>query len=139
MMSLGWLLYEKYVLILEDPWTAAYQVDDRNRTSMSTAGVFDLVVGNKVITTTSKRIKNVLDHQGVVTDKILTLLEVCEGLLDLQTIEHNINEHRDIVLMSLGWLIRERHVLVTAADQEIYVYQLSNEKESSKIESFSHV
>jgi hypothetical protein len=101
--------------------------------------MFDLVVGNNVVGSSSMRIKDIPNHMSAVADKILNLIEGCEDLVDLRTIECNVNEHRDIVLMSLGWLIRERHVLVTAADQEIYVYQLPNEKESSKIESFSHV
>jgi hypothetical protein len=139
LMSLGWLLYEKYVLILEDPWTAAYRVDDRNRTYTGIAGVTDLVVGSKVVTAASKRIKNVLDHQGVVANKILTLLEGCEGLLDLKTIAHNINEHRDIILMSLGWLIREGCVKGIVGSNEVFVFHLSKETASTSVESFCHV
>ena len=139
LMSLGWLLYEKYVLILEDPWTAAYRVDDRNRTYTGIAGVTDLVVGSKVVTAASKRIKNVLDHQGVVANKILTLLEGCVGLLDLKTIAHNINEHRDIILMSLGWLIREGCVKGIVGSNEVFVFHLSKETASTSVESFCHV
>jgi hypothetical protein len=139
LMSLGWLLYEKYVLILEDPWTAAYRVDDRNRTYTGIAGVTDLVVGSKVVTAASKRIKNVLDHQGVVANKILTLLEVCGGSLDLQTMEHNINEHRDIILMGLGRLVREGCVQGFVGTNEVFVFHLPKETASLKMESLSHV
>lgn len=138
LMGLGWLLHEGYVHIIEDPLRTIYQDNDRKKAYTSEAFMFDLVVGNNVARASSKRIKDIPNHMSAVADKILNLLESCGDLVDLRTIECNVNEHRDIVLMSLGWLIRERHVLVTAANQEIYVFQLPKYKEGSKIELFSH-
>lgn len=139
LMGLGWLLHAGYVHIIEDPFRTIYQDNDRKKAYTSAAFMFDLVVGNNVAGASGKRIKDIPNHMSDVADKILNLLEGCGDLVDLRTIECNVNEHRDIVLMSLGWLIREKHVSVTAADQELFVFQLSKEKEGLKIESFSHV
>ena len=139
LMSLGWLLHKGYIHILENPSTAACQDDDRNKAYTSEAGMSDLVIRNNMVRTYSKRIKNMPDHIAAVADKILTLLDGCGNLLSLQSIESNLNEHRDIVLMGLGWLIREGYALGIIGPQEIFIFRLPKKIANSKEESFSHM
>lgn len=124
LMSLGWLLREGYIQILEDPSRACYINNDRDKYT-NEAVMFDLIVENKFAGIAKMRIKHISHHIGVVAGEILTLLEGCGDLLALQTIERNLNEHRDIILMGLGWLIREGYVRqVGNRDNEFFISRL---------------
>lgn len=140
LMGLGWLLHEGYLQIMESPSTASYLDEGRNRSTVINAGVFDLVVESRNIPPASKRIKNMSSHIGSVADRVLILLEGCGGLLDLQTVERNLNEHRDIVLMGLGWLIREGYVRGVATAHETLLFRLSAaEMADQQMMSLTHV
>jgi len=49
---------------------------------------------------------------GIVSGEILTLFDEVDGPLTLKEIELRLNENRDDVLMSLGWLEREGYLKV---------------------------
>ena len=136
-MSLGWLLREGYVQILEDPLRACYNNDSREKSFTSEAFMFDLIVENKLAASRT-RVKDIAYHISAVAGEILTLLEGCGNLLDLTTIERNLNKHRDIILMSLGWLIRERHVRAIAGTHETFIFRLPKEMASLDSEALCH-
>lgn len=139
LMSLGWLLREGYICIIEDPTRSIYRNNDIEKAYSSEAFMFDLVVKNNVVRPSSLRIKDMPGHISIVADKILLLMEGCGGYLNSQTFEWTLNEHKDIVLMSLGWLIRQGYVRGLADGKGIRLFQLPKENEISKIELFSHV
>ena len=139
LMALGWLLNERYVYVMEDPATTAYLDQERNKGLMGNPGVFDLIITKKVLIANNKRIKNMSEHIAVVASKILVLLEGCGDLMNLQTIERNLNERRDIVLMGLGWLIREGQVKGISTSYEVLVLRLPKEHASLQMVSYSNV
>lgn len=139
LMSLGSLLHEDCVYILENPSTAAYQNDDRNKAYSCEADMSDLLVRKNMVGTSSKRVKNMHDHISGVAEKILVILDGCGGLLSLRDIESNLNEHRDIVLMGLGWLIRNEYVRGVEGPHEIFISRLSKKTTDLKKKSTSHV
>ncbi|MBN1688543.1 MAG: hypothetical protein JW893_05545 [Candidatus Omnitrophica bacterium] len=47
---------------------------------------------------------------NLVSGEVLTLLGQLESPILMEDIKQSINAHEDIVMMSLGWLIREGHV-----------------------------
>lgn len=139
-MSLGWLLQIGCVCIIEDPLRAIYQSKDREKVFTNEAYIFDLVVGNNVTGAFSKRMKNMHEPISMVAGKVLTLLEGCGDLLNLQTIETlTMHGHRDIVLMGLGYLIREGYVRGTAGTSEFLIFRLPKELIGSDLEAFCHV
>lgn len=109
LMSLGWLLKEGRVHIMEDPSRSPYKNLNRMGPD-SEASMFDLVILHDPQDVSPERIKNIPVHISSVAEKILMLLRVCGNVLSLDTVQCAINEHRDIILMALGWLIRTGHV-----------------------------
>jgi 3-methyladenine DNA glycosylase AlkD len=126
MMGLGWLLCEGYIEIIEDPTRACYRTGDRGYTAE--ASMFDLIIESKLAGTSHLRVKEITQNIHKTADKILTLLEEYEGLWGLHSIEKNVNEHRDIVLMSLGWLIREGYVRWIKNSYEVLIRRLPKAK-----------
>ena len=137
LMGLGWLLHERYLHIIKDPWKAAYQEDGNKKAHDDEGGIFDLVVGNKTTIATNQGIKNMQGQIDDVAGKILILLEGYGGMTDLQTIVPLLKEHRDIVLMGLGWLIREGYLKGIFKNNKIFVFRLQKEKACSKMGSMS--
>lgn len=136
LMSLGWLLRKGYIHIIEDPLRSVYQDDDRKKVYSNEACMFDLVVGNSTEGIAGKRIKNMPDRIAAVAGRILALLEGCGGLLALQTIECNLKESRDSILMGLGWLIREGCVRGIIGTHEIFIFRLSDKTVCPESEAF---
>ena len=136
LMGLGWLLHEGYIHIIEDPLTAAYQKDGNGKAHTNEAVFSDLIVADKKVSAFSKRIKNMPGRIDLVGGKILVLLEGCGGVLGLHTIGSNLYEHRDTILMSLGWLIRQGCVKDVVGIKEIFIFQPRKEKTISKIGSW---
>lgn len=126
-ISLGWLLGEGDVRVLEDPLRVSGGIGPRH---VCDVFMFDLIVDNKFEESTRARIKNVTQTIMTVSDKVLTLVEGCEDLLPLQTIERSLHESRDMILMSLGWLIGKECVRGINAAQDIYIYPISKENNS---------
>ena len=139
LMSLGWLLYEGCVHMIEDPLRIIYQDHDRKNAFSSEACMFDLLVDNNMPGASGLRIKAMPDHISVVAGKILTLLEGCGDVLDVQTIEWSLNEHKDSVLMALGYLIRGGYVQGGAGTDEISISRLPKETAGSDLEVYCHV
>jgi hypothetical protein len=125
LMGLGWLLREGYIRVIKDPVRVCYKNGGEERYS-SEASMFDLIVENKYAQSTQARVKHMEHEISMVAEKILILLEGC-GLLDLQTIERHLNEHRDIVLMGLGWLVREGHVHWINGAHKIPMFRLQKQ------------
>ena len=50
---------------------------------------------------------------GIVAGEIWHYLENNKGAENLDNILKNIDKPRDIILMSVGWLAREGHILLT--------------------------
>jgi len=123
-MSLGWLLRENYVYILENPSTVTFQKDDSKKTESCSVNMSDLIVRNNAVGLYGMRIKNIHDQIDIVTGKILTILEGCGGLLDLRTIESNLKDQRDIVLMGLGWSIRSGYTRGIDSPSETFICRL---------------
>lgn len=139
LMSLGWLLYENYLHIMEEPLGATFQNDYRNIVYVGKINNCDLVVGNNVVTLVNKRISNITEHLGIVAGKVLDLLEGYGELLDLQIIEQILDEHRDLILMCLGWLVREGYVRGIDNTHDISIFRLPKERESSRLSTFCQV
>jgi hypothetical protein len=139
LMSMGALIHKDYVCIMEDPLRANFQDRLKGRTVTSEVCMFDLVIRNNRDVQHGHRIKDVSDHIEAVASNILTLLEGCGGLLALQTIECNLKESRDIVLMGLGWLIREGYVKGLTSANEVFVFRMPAEESGLKMEAYSHV
>ena len=97
---------------------------------MIDAGAFDLVVGIKSMTATSRRIKPMAEYIEAVASQIVVLLEGCGGILDVKTVECHCKAHRDVVLMGLGWLIREGYVKTILANNQFLIQRLSREMAS---------
>ena len=127
LMGLGWLLHEKYVQMMEDPSSSSSQENTRDSGLACEPGIFDLVVNINALTTASKRIKNISAHIGAVAAKILLLMEGCGGVLDLRVLVGNLNESRDMVLMSLGWLVRKGYVQGALMSNGTCVYSFPSE------------
>jgi hypothetical protein len=139
LMSVGALIHKNYVCVMEDPLRAIYRDAYSTRTKTAEVCMFDLVIRNNADERLSNRIKDVTQHIEAVGTKILTLLEGCGGLLAMQTIECNLKESRDIVLMGLGWLIREGYVKGITSVEEIFIFRMPNEADKLKTEEFAHV
>ena len=133
LMSLGWLLNEGHVRIIEDPLTAAYRNNDREQAYASTPSMSDLIVKNDVVGTYSKRIKNMPEQIAIVANRILVLLDGCGNLLNLRSIESQLNERRELVLMALGWLIREGYVQGILSTYEMFIFRLRKKIATSKM------
>lgn len=58
---------------------------------------------------------------GIVAGDIWHCLEKCSTEIELNELAKCINQPRDLVLMSVGWLGREGHVIVRQADSTFYV------------------
>jgi hypothetical protein len=119
---------------MEDPLTAIYRDTYSSRIRTAEVCMFDLVIRKNTDEILSSRIKDVSEHIDIVGGKILTLLEGCGGLLAIQTSECNLKESRDIVLMGLGWLIREGYVKGIASAEEVFIFRLPSEAENLKTE-----
>ena len=72
--------------------------------------------GNKVIT-----------QIGIVAGEIWNYLEKHEKAAPLASVISNLGKDRDLVLMSIGWLAREGHV-VLEGDAPDYTVRLTNER-----------
>ena len=95
LMSLGWLLQEKYIQMMEDPSISVYQDVTKHQDLNCTVGAFDLIIGNNAVSSNCKRIKNISEHIKYVADRIMVLMDGCGGLLDLQAIDRFLhNAHR---------------------------------------------
>jgi hypothetical protein len=133
LMSLGWLLREGYVQILEDPFRNSYK--DKAHVFSSEAFLFDLIVENR-LAQCHTRVKDMPPHISAVADEILIFLEGCGDLTDIQTLERNLRAHRDVILMGLGWLVREGFVRTIAGNHEIFIFRLHKEPEDSHLRAF---
>ena len=76
---------------------------------------------------------------GIVAGNILELLENRNGVLVFGEIHVDLKQPRDLVLMSLGWLIREGCVKGIVGTNEVFVFHLPKETASTNVESFCHV
>jgi hypothetical protein len=65
---------------------------------------------------------------GIVAGEIWNFLDK-HGQVDLEELAVGLDRPRDLVLMSLGWLAREGHVLVETDDSN-YQISLREKKES---------
>jgi len=139
LMSMGSLIRQDYVHVMEDPIRAMYREDGNSRVKVSEVCMFDLVIRNCADARSGKRIKDVSEHIEAAGRNILTLLEGCGGLLALQSIECNLKESRDIVLMGLGWLIRDGYVKGITNAGEIFIFRMPAQEENIKMELFAHV
>lgn len=57
---------------------------------------------------------------GIVSGEILELLENEPRLWNIREIQEHLDEPLDVVMMSVGWLLRERY-LVEIKGSELYV------------------
>ena len=64
---------------------------------------------------------------GVVSGEILTLFSEVKGPLCVRDIEVYLGEPSDIILMSLGWLIREGMVASVTMNEEHYYHLVRSE------------
>ncbi len=136
LMSLGELLHNGHVYIMEDPLRAVNRDNFHKKAYNSEACLFDLVVKTGAGPSTGKRLKEMAIHLSIVADKIVTLLEACGDLLALGAIEGKMNEHRDVILMALGWLIREGYVRAVTGSNEIFIFRLP--KNASDLKVYAH-
>ena len=58
---------------------------------------------------------------GIVAGEIWHYLEKSKEKNTLENIVKNIDKHRDVILMSIGWLAREGHIVLkgNVPDQEV--------------------
>jgi len=68
---------------------------------------------------------------GIISGEILTLFSEVKDPLCAREIEVHLGEPSDVVLMSLGWLIREGMVSSEIVDEEHCYYPIRDGKESS--------
>lgn len=66
---------------------------------------------------------------GMVAGDILELLEDFEGPLNLKDMEFFIEEEDDVILMSLGWLVREGVVEMRHINED-YIISRRHSKEA---------
>lgn len=121
LMSLGWLFCKGYLHLMEDPQTSKYKQEHDETPYAQEPSLFDVILLNNP---PAGRTKGIRGRISVVAGEILQFMHDRGDLLDIQTVEENIPEHRDIVLMSLGWLIREGYVCGIRGSNEIFIYQL---------------
>ena len=57
---------------------------------------------------------------GIVGGEIWSMLER-HGEVALSSIVDTIDKSRDIILMSLGWLAREKHIILQATEKDYIV------------------
>ncbi|MCF7908766.1 MAG: winged helix-turn-helix domain-containing protein [Candidatus Omnitrophica bacterium] len=69
---------------------------------------------------------------GIIAGEIWHFLDK-HGMVSLHKLIVGIEKPKELVLMSLGWLAREGHVLVEFKDPD-YVISLREENKSSKAE-----
>lgn len=75
--------------------------------------------------------RGMITKLGIVSGEILTLLSEVKGPLCVHEIEVYIEEPSDVVLMSLGWLIREGMVSSVLMNEEHYYHSVSKESSNS--------
>lgn len=63
---------------------------------------------------------------GFIAGEILILLDQLEGPVPIGSIKCKIDAPEDVILMSLGWLIRERYVCAVTRATGIEIRQLRN-------------
>ncbi len=96
--------------------------------------MFYLIVENR-LAQCHNRVKDIAGHISVVADEILILLEGCGDLADIQTLECNLRAHRDVILMSLGWLIREGYVRAIAGHHETFILRVNQEPAATNLKN----
>jgi len=69
---------------------------------------------------------------GIISGEILTLFGEVKGPLCVREIEAYLGESKDIVLMCLGWLIREGMVNSTTMNEEPFYYPIRMDKDMLK-------
>ena len=62
---------------------------------------------------------------GIVAGEIWSYLEKNQNTSEVETLIKNIDKKRDIVLMSLGWLAREGHIVLEGEESN---YKISLRK-----------
>ena len=58
---------------------------------------------------------------GIIAGEILNFLEEAKGSFSVDDIKPKIDYSRDLILMSLGWLVREGHIYVQDIDNKHYI------------------
>lgn len=66
---------------------------------------------------------------GIVAGEILNYLDK-NGMVKMEEICRKIKKPRELVLMSLGWLARENHILVEKKEN---IFFLTSKKKTEKI------
>jgi hypothetical protein len=64
---------------------------------------------------------------GFVSGEILTLLDQLEGAVNVENIKFYIDAPEEVILMSLGWLIRERYACAIPRATGIEIRQIGND------------
>ncbi len=67
---------------------------------------------------------------GIVAGEILNYLDQ-NGIVNLEEVIENIDKPPQVILMSLGWLARENHILVTQKENT-YLIELKKKKQKIK-------
>lgn len=58
---------------------------------------------------------------GIIAGEILNFLEEVKEPFSVDDIKSRIDYPRDLILMSLGWLVREGHIYVKDIDNKHYI------------------
>jgi hypothetical protein len=130
LMSLGWLVREGHVRILEDPLRVSHRHNGAGQGYRNDAFMYDLIVDSRFDEAGRSRAKNLAQNIRAVAGKVLTLVEGCEDVLALQTLERSLHESRAIILMSIGWLIGEEYVRGINSANDIFIFQVSKENDN---------
>lgn len=80
---------------------------------------------------------------GIVSGKILTLLEEQDRPLSVAEIKSHLDNSMAVINMSIGWLAREKHVHIIIKENKNYLFPIPKERFSPNVaeslECISHV
>jgi predicted transcriptional regulator len=60
---------------------------------------------------------------SIIAGNILTLLEDTDHLLSLEEVKTKIDVSHELILMSVGWLVREGYVQLNQIGGKYFIYQ----------------
>lgn len=66
---------------------------------------------------------------GVVAGSILNFLEENPSAVTVQQLQDNLKERSEVILMSLGWLVREKFISLQEENNDILVMLLVHKQE----------
>ncbi len=64
---------------------------------------------------------------GLIAGEILNYVEKIEEPFSFDDIKSKIDYPDDLILMSLGWLVREKHIFVKIVDNKYYICCCKND------------